>query len=287
VLLTFSIMSKNNEIIAVQVSGISLYRLTLPAIFIGFLLSGVFFFLQEKILPDSNKKKQEVRNIIYKQKQKTEEELNRNWVFGKNNAIYFYDAVDSENRNVVNFNVIYLDNEFSPSRRVSAKFGRWIGKQRIMLEKAFSREFREKLPVGFSKLKTLELEIPGGQEVFTQKVASAQYMNIESLKKYIRYLQEKKSDTQKFEAKLYYKYAFPFSSFVMVLIAIPFSFIMGNRGTLFGIGLAVGISMSFWFVFAVCSALGSASILTPFISAFAPLIIFTTLSVYLFLNLKT
>ena len=53
------------------------------------------------------------------------------------------------------------------------------------------------------------------------------------------------------------------------------------------IGVAIGISMFFWFTFAVFSALGSAAILSPFISAFAPLFIFAIISGYLFMNVKT
>ena len=103
----------------------------------------------------------------------------------------------------------------------------------------------------------------------------------------LRYLEEKKSNTQAYEARLYYKYAYPLASLVMVLIAVPFSFLMGNRGTLFGIGAAIGISMAFWFAFAMFSALGTAALLPPFISAFAPVFIFTAASVYLFINIKT
>jgi lipopolysaccharide export system permease protein len=123
--------------------------------------------------------------------------------------------------------------------------------------------------------------------LFTEKIDFPEFMNIKTLKAYIKYLKEKKSNTQKYEAKLYYKYAYPFSSLVMVLIAIPFSFLMGNRGTFFGIGIAIGISMVFWFAFAMFSALGSAAILSPFISAFAPIFIFTAASIYLFMNIKT
>ncbi len=47
----------------------------------------------------------------------------------------------------------------------------------------------------------------------------------------------------------------------MVLIAIPFSFKMGKKGTLFGIGIAVGISMVFWGIFGISSAMGSSGIL--------------------------
>ena len=57
VLLTFSLMSKNNEVIAVQVSGISLLRLALPAVFLGLFLSLAVFFIQENVLPEANRQR--------------------------------------------------------------------------------------------------------------------------------------------------------------------------------------------------------------------------------------
>ena len=73
----------------------------------------------------------------------------------------------------------------------------------------------------------------------------------------------------------------------MVLIAIPFSFIMGNKGTLFGIGVAIGISMAYWGILGVFSSLGSTAILSPLLSAFAPLVLFVTISIILLLHIKT
>ena len=112
-------------------------------------------------------------------------------------------------------------------------------------------------------------------------------MNISELKGYIQYLKDNKSDTARYEAQLNNRYAFPFASLVMVLIAIPFSFSMGKKGTLYGIGFAVGISIIFWGAFGIFSALGSTALLPPFISAFAPLLIFSGFSIYMFINLKT
>jgi lipopolysaccharide export LptBFGC system permease protein LptF len=112
-------------------------------------------------------------------------------------------------------------------------------------------------------------------------------MNIAELKNYISYLEKNKSDPTKFRAKLYYKVAFPFASLIMVFIAIPFSFLMGNKGTLYGIGIAVVISMIFWGAIGIFSALGSSGILPPFLSAFAPLFLFGVVSFYLFINIKT
>lgn len=287
VLLTFSLMSKNNEIIAVKVSGISLYRLSLPAVVIGILISAAFFFIQEEITPGANKKARENLNIIHNIKVHTERKETKYWDMGNNREIYFCNFIDRKTNNINNFNIVYLDDQFRVKKRVSAKTASWINKNELLLADGFEREYNKDIPVNFKTFANKKMWIEQGEELFTLRVASSQYMNIKELKEYINYLEKNRSGTAKYEAKLYYKYAFPFSSLIMVLIAIPFSFIMGSRGTLFGIGMAVGISMVFWFVFAVFSALGSGGILSPFISAFAPLFIFTAVSFYLFINIKT
>jgi LPS export ABC transporter permease LptF/LPS export ABC transporter permease LptG len=287
VLLTFSVMSKNNELIAVQVSGVSLHRLTRPAIVTGIILSMAFFYIQENIIPDANKKSREILNIIHKREVKTDQEVTRNWVSGDKNEIYFYNFMDIKSNRIVNFNVVYLDENFSLTKRISAASARWLNDKELILENGFERNIRNNQPVGFNKFAIKKMKIEKGKEMFTEKIALPQYMNIKTLKKYIDYLKEKKSNTQKYEAKLYNKYAYPLSSLVMVLIAVPFSFLMGNRGTFFGIGIAIAISVVFWFSFAMFSALGSAAILSPFISAFAPIFIFTAISIYLFMNVKT
>jgi LPS export ABC transporter permease LptG/LPS export ABC transporter permease LptF len=287
VLLTFSMMSKNNELVAVQVSGISLYRLTLPAMVTGILISLVFFHIQENIMPNANKKKREILAIIHNIELKTSKEMNKNWVVGDNNEFYFFNLMDKNSNTIEKFNVIYMNDDFSLEKRVSSRSAKWLNEKELILENGFERNFRDNRPVDFNKFTVKNLKIEKGKALFTQKIDFPEFMNIKTLKKYIEYLKEKKSNTQKYEAKLYYKYAYPLSSLVMVLIAIPFSFLMGNRGTFFGIGIAIGISMAFWFAFAMFSALGSAAILSPFISAFAPIFIFTTVSIYLFMNIKT
>jgi LPS export ABC transporter permease LptF/LPS export ABC transporter permease LptG len=287
VLLTFSVMSKHNEITAVQVSGISLYRLTVPAIVMGLIFSLGFFLVQENIEPDANKKKREVLNIIHNTRAHTEEEINKNWVVGKNNTFYFYDRLEKETGQLVNFNIALLGGDHTIQRRISAKTAGWENDTDIVLKEGFERNYIDNTPGTFVKFRERRFTIEGGREMFTRKIAFPEYMNIATLQRYIEYLRAKKAETHRYEAKLYYKYAFPLSSLIMVMIAIPFSFIMGKKGTLFGIGVAVLISMVFWFAFAVFSALGAASILSPFISAFAPIFIFTVVSVYLFMNVKT
>jgi len=287
VLLTFSMMSKNNEIVAVQVSGISLYRLAFPAILLGFLLSLVFFYIQENIAPEANLNARKTMDIIRNRETTVEMEYNKNWVVGDNDEFYFYEHVDARLNKYRQFNVIYLNKNFSLKKRLSAEFGRWESETELVLENGFERDFEDNAPRNFLEFDEKKIVIPEGRDFFKRKIKSYDYMNIKELKGYIRYLEKNKADTARYEAQFYNKYAFPFASLVMVLIAIPFSFTMGKKGTLYGIGFAVGLSIIFWGAFGIFSALGSTALLPPFISAFAPLLIFSGFSIYLFINLKT
>jgi LPS export ABC transporter permease LptF/LPS export ABC transporter permease LptG len=287
VLLTFSLMSKNNEITAVQISGISLYRLALPAILLGVIFSILCFYIQENITPNSNKLAQETLNIIYKRNVKTDVELIKNYVVGKNNQFYSYNFFDKKNSKFIKFNIIYINEKFNITRRISTQYAKWIDKKSLILKNGFERTFKDNIPLDFKKFKSKKITIEQGKGLFTKKVAFSQFMNIKKLKKYINYLKENKSDTGRYKAKLFYKYSFPFSSLIMVLIAIPFSFLMGKKGALHGIGIAVGLSMIFWSAIGIFSALGSTGSLSPFISAFAPIFIFLAFSTYLFVNVKT
>lgn len=287
VLLTFSMMSKNNEIVAVQVSGISLYRLAFPAIVIGVLLSLGYFYIQESIAPNANRKALKTMDIIRKQVSPEEQEFHKNWVVGDNNEFYFYDFLNIKLNKYVQFNVISLDKNFNIKKRISSQFARWKSPTGLMLESGFERNFENNNPLDYIEFRRKEINITGGESLFLSKVKDYRYMNINELKEYIRYLEKNKSETVRYEAQLHNKYAFPFASLVMVLIAIPFSFTMGKKGTLYGIGFAIGISIIFWGAFGIFSALGSTALLSPFISAFAPLFIFSAISIYLFINLKT
>ncbi len=287
VLLTFSMMSKNNEIVAVQVSGISLYRLAFPAIIIGIFLSLGYFYIQENITPSANRKAEKVMDIIRNRKPEEKQEVQKNWVIGDHNQFYFYDSYDWQRDRYIRFNAIYLDDDFSLKKRVSAKFGVWNNDNQLLLEEGFARNFQSNVPLAYENFSKRELPIPEGKDFFFRKVKDMRFMNIAGLRGYIHYLSENKSGTAKYEAQLQNKFAFPFASLIMVLIAIPFSFMMGKKGTLYGIGIAIGISIIFWGTFGIFSAMGSVGILTPFLSAFAPLMIFSAFSIYLFINVKT
>ena len=89
------------------------------------------------------------------------------------------------------------------------------------------------------------------------------------------------------QVALHRKVAFPFVTFVMTLLAVPFGVTTGRRGALYGIGLGAVIALLYWLVMSVFVAVGSAGLLPAVLAAWTPNIIVTACAVYLLLTAKT
>ena len=75
-------------------------------------------------------------------------------------------------------------------------------------------------------------------------------------------------------AELAQKISLPFVSLIMALLAVPFGFLMGRKGTLVGVGASVAIAMAYWGTYALFRSLGMAGQLTPFLGAWGANMLF-------------
>ena len=93
-LVTLAVLAKNNEVIAFNASGISLYRLVLPLALAGCLVAGGMFAMSETFLPTANQRQDALRNEIKGRPAQTYFQPTRQWIFGENDKIYNYEFFD-------------------------------------------------------------------------------------------------------------------------------------------------------------------------------------------------
>jgi lipopolysaccharide export LptBFGC system permease protein LptF len=74
---------------------------------------------------------------------------------------------------------------------------------------------------------------------------------------------------------------------VTVLLGLPFAFKVGRRGSMYGVGVGLILAIVFWAIAAISNALGLETILSPFLSAWAPNILFAAVGAYLLLFIPT
>jgi len=292
VLLTFSLMSKQNEITTVQVSGISIHRILLPALVFGVIISLLFFALQEGMLPQSSQKAKDVLNTIYGRNQNAQayQNMQKNWVMDSHRRIFFYSHFDESEQRFHRFNMVELENSFVIKTRLSAEWAAWKDGVTLTLHNGTARLFQDSTPFTSHTFQEHDVIIPEGERLFRDKRVNetpTEYMNISQLRGYVSYLEENQSDSTRYQAKIYQRIFYPFSSLVMVLIAIPFAFLMGRKGAMHGIGAAVVISMVFMGMIGFLNSLGNNGILAPILSGSIPYLLFTVVSLFLMIKIRT
>jgi LPS export ABC transporter permease LptF/LPS export ABC transporter permease LptG len=290
-LVTLAVLAKNNEVIAFKASGISLYRLILPLTLAGCLLAGGMFLLDNTFLPYANQRQDALRNEIKGRPAQTYIEPARQWIFGENDKIYNYELFDSDRQLFGGLNVFELDPAtFRVRRRVFATRAVWEPTENAwVLTGGWVREFASDGHVSsFYPFKVFSLaELTEPPSYFRREVHQYYQMTWRQLGQYIASLRQAGFDIARLSVQWQKKFALPLIAPIIVFLGAPFALLVGTRGAIGGLAVAVGISVVYWATAALFEAMGSIGQLPPFLAAWAPDAIFGFLAVYFFLRMPT
>jgi LPS export ABC transporter permease LptF/LPS export ABC transporter permease LptG len=289
-LATLGVMSKNNEITAFKASGISLYRLALPLLVAGGLLAGALFLLDYTFLPYANQRQDALRNQIKGRPAQTFYQPRHQWIFGEGTKIYNYEVFDPDRDLFGGLNVFELDpGSFQLRRRVFAARARWEPSLHSwVLEQGWVRDFDGATITRFLPFDAYSLaELDEPPIYFKREVRQSYQMNPRELRQYIHELQQTGFDAARLTVQWHKKLAFPLIAPIVILLGVPFAFLVGTRGAVSGLALAVGIAIVYWAVAALFEAMGAVGQLPPGLAGWAPDAIFAFVGIYFFLKMDT
>jgi len=287
-LLSLGILAKFNEITAMKACGVSLYRVALPVVMMAAVVSFASFYLQENILPGTNRQAEEVWNRIIDAPPRSTSRVDRRWIVGRERTrVFHYGHFDGVADTFSQLTILDVDPDaWRINRRIFAEKGYLQGRE-LSLANCWSLDFEEGLPQNFMRREQMSLQLAEDRSYFLSEWKEPGQMNFRSLLDYIRNVEEMGSDTSDFRVALYFKLSFPLVSLIMALIGIPFAFSMGKRGALVGIGLSMVIVVVYWVAVGIFRSLGSAGLLSPLLAAWGANLIFGLLGLYLLFTLRT
>jgi LPS export ABC transporter permease LptF/LPS export ABC transporter permease LptG len=290
VLVTVGIMSKNNEIVAIKASGISMYRLALPLLLAGLALAATMIVLDDTYLPYANQRQDALHNLIKGRPPQTYTHPQR-WIFGEGSKIYNYDLFDSTEKLFGGLTVLEIDPvTFQVRRRIFASRARWSETQNVwVLEGSWVRDFADGAIVRYERLPPVTSlpELTEPPSYFNREVRQAFQMSWRELRSYIDGLQRAGFDASTLSVQWHEKIAFPLLAPVSMLLAIPFAFLVGTRGAVGGVALGVGFGIAYWSLARLLEAMGGVGQLPPFLAGWSPDIIFFFLGMYFFFKMPT
>ncbi|HTE88505.1 MAG TPA: LPS export ABC transporter permease LptF [Terriglobales bacterium] len=290
VLITFGLMQRSSEIIAIKATGISIYRIVLPVLVVASLLATGLFFFDQFYLPHANKRQDALRSLIKGKPAQTYLNPERKWIFGQHSSIYYYRFFDSERDQFANLSVFQFDPAtFQLTHRVYAERAHWEGNlQRWVCEQGWERTLRGPAIENYRTFDVSTFAAINEPPVYFKKeVKQSSEMNYEELRRYIHDLQQSGFDVVRLKVQLQKKFAFPFIALVMAVLAVPFSLSTSKRGAITGVAVAVGIAVVYTVVSNLFEAMGNVSQLPPILAAWSPDLIFGLAGGYLILKVPT
>ena len=290
VLVTLGVMTKNNELVAFKASGLSLYRIALPLLLAGIFLAASLLVLDDTYLPYANQRQDALRNQIKGRPAQTYYQPSRQWIFGENAKIYNYELFDSDHELFGGLNVFELDPAtFEIRRRIYAARAHWDGQQGLwILESGWIRDFDHGQLTRYTPFLANALnELNEPPSYFNREVRQSYQMTWWELERYIGDLHQAGFDVARLSVQLQKKLSFPLVAPIIILLAIPFSILVGTRGAVGGLALGVGIAIVYWAASALTEAMGAVGQLPPLLAAWAPDTVFAFLGIYFFLKMPT
>lgn len=287
-LVTFAMLSKNNEVTAIKSSGVSLYRIGLPVLAVAALMSVFAYLLLDFILPYSSQRLEELKRQIDGKPMLSAADQQKLWYLGKGRYLINFLDYDRDAERLTQVQVFELHpTEFRMTRRVYANRAVWNGKGWVFTD-GWIRSFPDNAPSTYTLIKEpMVFYYPETPEDFALEVRLPDQMTYAQLRRYLATLRASGYSADALAVKLYEKTSWPALSIVMALIALPFAFRMGKRGALYGIGLALLLGIIYFIVFGLFMKFGEVGNLPPLLAAWAANILFGLAAGYLFLNVET
>jgi lipopolysaccharide export system permease protein len=260
-------LSKDNEIVALRTSGVSIFRISLPILIMGVAVSVASYVTNEKIVPHADFVASNiVRQIIYK---KPLPEVKENVFFkDAHDRHYYARRINLKDKTMENIMVYEVTDEKFP-RVILAQQATFQG--RIWeLKNGIVHKYDSQGYLNYeAAFQDMKLNVSEDVLSFSSQKTS-QEMNSNELKGMIAMLDKGGVSTQALRTELLLKYSIPATCFVFALIGIPFSLPSPRSGRTWGMVVTIVFMFTFYVFASVFRSLGKGGVLTPEVAAFTP-----------------
>lgn len=277
-LFTTSYLGSTNQLQAVQTSGISAKRATLPLFTAGLIIGFSLLFIDNTLVYKVNQVSYEIKkgNFAGIPEAKVQKNI---FVAVPPDYLFYIRSLDVEEGLMQD--VLVYKNSPLPTLTSAAK-GVWEEKMWVLYEgKDYILNHQTEGGTFTKKI----LPVSKKPRYFIRTSLPPERMSISELSRYIEEYDKSGFKTQDLKTEFQFKVSSPFANFILMLVAIPLGIIL-KRGR--GASLAIGILMSFGYyeIMALFKVMGENGVIDPLPSAWIPNILFIGAGVYLMYKME-
>jgi lipopolysaccharide export system permease protein len=273
-LLAFARLSNDSEVIAFRASGISLYRLIVPVLFLGLLVSFVNLGFSEVVVPESNKA---AKNLLIETTAKRQPKMQKN-VFvpelerGTLKRIFYAETLKGDTMHDV---IVQEFTEGKLSQIITAREAQWNKEKDLWIFKggtiyliAESGEYKHLI-----KFEEQSVAIKYSPADFYIGDRNPDEMTIAELREFIGLKEKMGVDVTDFKIQLNMKMSIPFASLVFALLGAPLGLSPRRASSSIGLGLSIIVIFVYYILTFISMAIGELKVFPPGVSAWLPNVI--------------
>lgn len=289
-LFSIGMLARNLEILAINASGVSLMRVSMPLIVSAVAIAVAMFILNETVIY----RYQELARQYERQYIENKPPIKRGsdiFLKGEGDRYYVVDVYDIPEKRMNGAYIIDLHKDNKHLKRI-------VYSETVQLtppDTATPRTWRLMNPIyrtfneqgelidytdNIGKIETMELE-PGLDSILSVR-KKPEEMNSRELLTFIRHLEQIDEPTSEYRAGFYLQLLFPLSCLVMMLIGIPFALkAQSGRTMVAGFGFGIMCAIVYYGMTALFLSLGERGVFPPWFASVIPLVVFSALGIYL------
>ncbi|MBU8934370.1 MAG: LptF/LptG family permease [candidate division Zixibacteria bacterium] len=255
-LFSVSIIARRNEMLAMKSSGLSLYRIAAPYAVAALLLSGAHFYYNEYIYPPANMRRLEIKEYVIEKRSRASDAQVSN-VYRQVRPGYFYtmSRFNADRREGRDLSVYITENNrlarIITAPTVMYRENRWIARN------GTERIFSETIGETYQEFDILYLQdIQDKPKDLAKRIGKPEDMGIEELKQYIDLMKRVGGPYAREAVDLGIKYSYPLSSFIVVLMCIPFASNPRRGGIAVSVSVGALISLAYFIMFRILQSVG-------------------------------
>ncbi len=271
-------LSRNREILAMQVAGISLYRILSPIFIITVFMSFASFADQEWIIPRFAERLETLQETSF------QDNIYRNLLIeDKENGTFV--RIWRYHKKTQTMESVFILGRYENKRKkftISADEGRWTGNNTWLLSKVIKHVYNEqgKWVAPLEQIDSLEITSTITPAVLGEKKLDPSLLSFEQLKE----LCKSDSNNPRNRVLFHSRIAYTLTHFVLLLLGIPLvvGFERLSRNLFLRVGLCVFICGIFYALSFVCASLGNLGTIHPILAAWLPHVIFGSVGLLFF-----
>ncbi len=277
-LYSLTAMSRSNEIISMLGVGVSVFRVILPLLWVGLVLSLVSAYFNFEGAPHAAATgKQMLRDI--KRGEKRDENLSGHLFRNReDHRTWFVRKLWMGTGRLTQLMIIQQNEEGDLT-------GKWYANEALFnpVTKEWKLKWARHIQLGPEGEETSDESLPemtlkGWSETpwrISSSVMNPDYLSVHELQDYLAYNSDfPPSRLAPYETHLHYRWALPTFSILVVLLAAPMGIVYSRRGLLGGVAAAVALFFSLVFVSILFVALGKGARIPAPLAAWMPIAIF-------------